>query len=238
MRQYRAIRTALQAAVACLFGLVLTGREWFVAFNAGYGEYAHLASLIALFFVFRMAEPVANIIVERIPLVSRTLRRVMAGKDCIEGDWPLVVIGGDIAGGKPALSYLGYLTISYEGGQLKVRGRDWFPDGRHAHDFESQQSRLDRNLLQYWYHQGADARMRGYSEVYFFPEDGTKIRHAGEFLDKEHNTAARFYAGKLPGQHKRPKSEAERFAAAQQFWASIEAEIGKIAARPVSADWE
>ncbi len=237
MRQYRAIRTALQAAIAGLFGLVLTAREWFTGFNPEYGNYTHLAALIALFFVFRVAEPVANVIVEKIPLFSRALRRVMAGKSCIEGDWPLVVVGGDIAGGKPVLSYLGFLTISYEGGQLKVRGRDWYPDGRHAHDFESQQSRLDRNLLQYWYHQGVDARMRGYTEVYFFPEDDTKMRHAGEFLDKEHN-AARFYARKLTGNRKRPKTEKDRLEAARQFWASIEADIGKIAGRPVSADWE
>lgn len=240
MQSYRSILTGLHGLVAGLFGLAVSQQDLFAAFSPEYGRYLFVGALLGLFFLFRYANVLSDILIEKIPGLSRMLRRALSGENFVEGDWPLVVLGRDAATQAPTLSYLGFLTISYQGGQLKVSGRDWNPDGTHAHDFESQQSRLDGNLLQYWYHQGEDARMRGYTEMYFFPKDGEFERHAGEFLDKQHN-AARFYARRLRygrGGVKRPRTEKERLAAAQAFWTSIKDDISKITARPLSADWE
>lgn len=236
MARYRSILTGLHALIAALFGLVASERERFVAMDARLGDFAYVAALLGLFYLFRHAHVLSTFLIEKVPAFSPWLRRRLAGIDCIEGDWPLVVVRTADDATPPQLSYLGFLSISYRGGQLKVSGRDWFPDGRHAHDFESQQSRLDGRRLQYWYHQGQDSRMRGYTEIHFFPDDAVPERLSGEFLDKEHN-AARFYARKLQGR-RRLRSDAERLAAARAFWESLEPHIGTVANRPVSADWE
>lgn len=236
MPRYRVILTALHALIAAVFGLIANQRGWFEAQDAAYGNLAWLGALLGLFVLFRYSYLFATFVIEKIPIVSPALRRLLAGTSTIEGDWPLVVVTLDSVSGRARLTYLGFLNVTYRDGQLKVTGRDWYPDGRHAHDFESQQSRLAGNLLQYWYHQGEGSRMRGYTEIYFFPDDAVPERHAGEFLDKEHNSA-RFYARKLKSR-RRLRSDKDRLAAARAFWESIEPVIDTIANRPVSADWE
>ncbi len=236
MARYRSILTGLHALIAVVFGLIANQRAWFEAQDAAYGNLVWLGALLGLFLLFRYAHVFATGLIEKIPGFSPILRRVLAGSSCIEGDWPLIVVAPDSVTGRTRLTYLGFLNVTYRDGQLKVTGRDWYPDGRHAHDFESQQSRLDGNRLQYWYHQGEGSRMRGYTEIYFFPDDAVPERHAGEFLDKEHNSA-RFYARKLKSR-RRLRSDAERLAAARAFWESLEPHIDTVANRPVSADWE
>lgn len=237
MPVYRNILTALHALLATLFGVFVTERDRFVAVDPAYGGYAYLAVLFGLFFLFRYAHVLSDLIIERIPGFSPWLRRTLAGKSCIEGDWPLAVVSHDERTGRTELAYIGYLTIDYAGGQLRVSGRDWHPDGRFAHDFESQQSRLSANCLQYWYYQGQDGRMRGYTEIYFFPKDALAERHAGEFRDQQH-IAVRFYARKRPANVRRPRSEKERLQMAREFWSSIAPDIETIVGREVSADWE
>ncbi len=209
----------------------------FMAFSPDYGFYIHAATLLGLFLLFRISHVFSDLLIEKIPGFSPALRRLIAGRACIEGDWPLVVVTSTPSTGRMELTYLGFMNITYHHGQLKVTGRDWTPDGGFAHDFESQQSRLDGNCLQYWYKQGEGERMRGYTEIYFFPADQTPERLAGEFLDKEHN-AARFYARRLPHKVKRLRSNADRLEAARQFWSSIEPDIDQIAKFPVEVDWD
>lgn len=235
MQSYRSILTGLHAAIAGMFGIAAAQHDAFIERIPNYGRSAYLVTLLGLFLLFRYSSWIADLIIEKIPGFSFAVRRMMSGHDCIEGDWPLVVV--DAKTGK--LSYFGFLTITYTSGQLKVAGCDWNPDDTFAHEFESQQSRYSGNLLQYWYHQGEDARMRGYTEIYFFPKGEPVERHSGEFLDKQHN-AARFYARRLTYKRfeRRPKSEKDRLAAAHAFWASIEPRILNILSHPVSADWE
>ncbi len=241
MQSYRSILTGLHAIVAVLFGLAAAQHERFLSFSPDYGRYLFIGALLGLFFMFRYANVVSDLLIEKIPGFSPWLRRTISGHDCIEGDWPLVVLRVDPKmQSPPALIYLGFLTITYKGGELKISGDDWTPDGTYVMPFESQQSRLASNVLQYWYYQGAGDKLRGYTEIYFFPKDGEFERHAGEFVDKDHN-AARFYARRLTygrGKPKRPRTGKERLAAAQAFWDSIKDDIGTITKRPHSADWE
>ena len=121
---------------------------------------------------------------------------------------------------------MGFLSITYENGQLQVAGEDWNPDGTPAVKFRSQQSSYAARKLQYWYAQGAtmfEPTMFGYTRIYFFPEQGPIKRHAGEFLDKEH-TSPPFYAQRIEYGlfQRRLRTKEERFAAAGKFWAEVE----------------
>lgn len=236
MPVYRSILTGLQALIAGLAGWIISERIWILSAAEPYGELAFGAALLGLFLLFRVSHGIASFFLEKIPYVSPALRSLLAGKSCIEGDWPLAVIARNQETGRASLTYLGFLSITYTGGQFKVAGRDWHPDGNFAHDFESQQSRLHGNRLQYWYHQGEGSRMRGFTEIYFFPTDQRPERHAGEFLDKEHN-AARFYARRLPARLNRVRGDGPRLEAARKFWESIEHEIDRITRHPVDSDW-
>jgi hypothetical protein len=240
MQSYRSILTGIHALIAVIFGLTVSQQAWFFAYDPQYGRYLFIGALFLLFFLFRYSYIFSDLIIEKIPGVSPALRRLIAGEACIEGDWPLVVMIEDPMTKAAAVGYIGYLTITYKGGQYQVSGSDWTPSGTFVLNFSSQQCRLAGNVLQYWYHQGENDVMRGYTEMHFFPKDGPFERHAGEFIDKQHN-AARFYARRFKygiGGVKRPRSEKERIAAALAFWDSIKADINTIYHRPLSADWE
>jgi hypothetical protein len=66
-------------------------------------------------FLFNRSAFIANLLIEKVPLLSVGIRRLLSGSDFIEGDWPLVVMEE----GKPIPKYFGFLTIAYEGGQLR-----------------------------------------------------------------------------------------------------------------------
>lgn len=239
MQNFRSILTGLQAGIAMVFGIVVANfdyfREYFKDLEPYVARYAFAGVLVLLFYLFRKSYGMADVIVEKIPGFSPALRAWMSGVHCVEGDWPLVVLND-----KGGLAYLGFLSITYTGGQLRVAGRDWNPDGSFAHDFSSQQSRYEpeETVLRYWYKQGQQDRMQGFTQIYFFPKGEPVERHAGEFLDKEHN-AARFYAQRTKYKRfeRRPKSWVEKREAARRFWASIEPNVERIASHPLSSDW-
>ena len=238
MQNHQSILTLLHAIVAGLFGLAASSHDYFMDTfkdHGNAGNVVFVAALLILFYLFRESGRITTILIEKIPGVSPALRRVMMGKSCIEGDWPLVVLDD----GKRAVRYLGFLTIGYENGQFTVKGTDWSPEGTHAHNFESQQSRFSENLLQYWYKQGKNDTMRGYTEINFFPEGEHAGRLAGKFLDENHNSS-RFYARRRHYTYieRRRLSEDQKIAEAGKVWASIETKLDRVANRDISADWE
>ena len=242
MNKFRIVHSLVHAAIAGLcwqaflhFGLV----EKFVASRAGFSlEYAGLAVIAVLALLFRLSDKFSNALIERVPVFSWLLRRGLSGREFIEGDWPLAVV--DMANRK--LLYLGFLTISYKGGQPYVFGDDWTPQGEHAHSFRSMQARYDRHVLQYWYTQGVslhEPEMEGYTKIYFFPEGATAERHAGKFLDPKHTSDIRFYAvrqryGFLA---RRMTAKEQKLQAARAVWASIYKNLDTLKARKISADF-
>ncbi len=246
MNQYRIVHSAVHAGIAALCWLVLRHINQLEAFITNYKpvftEYKGLAvpALIALLaLLFRVSDKLANFVVENVPLVSWSLRRMLSGRDFIEGDWPLAVV--DMAGNK--LLYLGFLTVSFKRGQIHVYGNDWTPDGAHAMEFHSKQSQFSDRKLQYWYEQGAslhDVKMRGYTEIFFFPRHSLAERHAGKFLDVNHLTDIRFYAERKPYRlfERRLTKKEQQFGAAQALWAKLSPRMGALKLQDISSDFE
>ena len=237
---FRGVNSAVHAGVAALTWWVLQHWEQLQAASAEYKNYAVPAVLAGLAFLFRLSYPLSTFIVEKIPVLSRLLRRIIMGNGFIEGDWPLVVV--DMQTQK--LLYLGFLNIGFRDGQLYVLGDDWSPDGTHAQSFRSMQSLFRNHTLHYWYEQGQTLLapdMRGYTEVYFFPMHGLAKRHAGKFLDARHTSDIRFYAKKQKYRpFERPfgvDEKAKKLEAARQLWNELEPKLGMLRDRAINADF-
>jgi hypothetical protein len=220
---YQSVHAFVHAAIAGLLYLFL--RYVAVIDQYAYADYIRGGAILLLPFLFSHSTFIASLLIEKVPLLSVGIRSFLSGKDFVEGDWPLVVMEQDMRTPK----YFGFLTITHEDGQLLVYGDDWNPDGSLAVKFRSQQSSYADRKLQYWYAQGPsmlEPTMFGYTRIYFFPERGRVERHAGEFLDKQHNSQA-FYAKRIRYKffQRRLSGKEEKFEAAKNFWAEIEPKI-------------
>jgi hypothetical protein len=235
VQRYQIVHAFIHATIAGLIYLFL--RYVAVIDQYAYADYIRGAAILVLPYLFNRSTFIANLLIEKVPLLSVGIRRLLSGKDFIEGDWPLVVMERDMRSPK----YFGFLTITYEDGQLLVYGDDWNPDGTPAVKFRSQQSSYAERKLQYWYAQGAtlfEPTMFGYTRIYFFPERGRIERHAGEFLDKQH-TSPPFYAKRVRYKtfQRRLRTKEERFEAAKRFWMEIEPKIKEIREPRIDRDF-
>ena len=242
MQRYQSVHAGLQTVIASaviyfLGNLQVLDRFAIFKSIPFTATQIQVAAVPLLFLLFRKSPFIANLMIEKVPFVSFRLRRLLSGKEFIEGDWPLVVMEAD----KRTPKYFGFLTITYERGQLQVYGDDWNLDGTLAHKFRSQQSSYENRKLQYWYAQGASAiepSMFGYTRIYFFPERGPIERHAGEFLDKEH-TSPPFYAKRIPYKtfERRLRTREEKFEAAKRFWTEVEPKIAAMRDARIDRDF-
>lgn len=246
MHKYRIVNSAVHAGIAALCWMVLkhineleTYIENYKPILTDYKGFAVPALIAGLALLFRISDALSNAIVEKMPPFSTGLRRLLSGREYIEGDWPLVVV--DMA--QKELLYLGFLTISFKKGQIYVYGNDWNPDGSHAMEFESKQSLYEDRKLQYWYEQGAslhDVKMRGYTEIFFFPRAELAERHAGKFLDVNHLSDIRFYAvrQKYGLFQRRFRSKQARIAAAIELWNELAPRLDELEPRSICTDFE
>jgi hypothetical protein len=238
MNSYRGVYSAVHAAVAGVCLWVLQHMEQLQAHIADYKQYAIPAVLAGLALLFRMSDALSKAIVEKIPLFSRILRRIISGKEFIEGDWSLIVVDME----KQTPLYFGFLRIDFKAGQPYVFGDDWEVDGSHALAFHSMQALYRHHTLQYWYEQGASLHypdMRGYTEIFFFPKNALAVRHAGKFLDPNHTNDIRFYAKRLRYRMfgRKLTSKEQKLQAARQLWIELQNQIGYLRGRPISADF-
>lgn len=240
-QRFNAIHYLVHSAVAGLCYIMLTSDALlkdYVKDIPYVSDYPVLKlSIIPLIAILlRQSDRLARFIIGGVPVFSPLLRRVLSGREHIEGHWPLVVVNSKTQ----ELVFYGFLTVDYRDGQLHVSGDDWSPDGTHALWFQSVQARFQNQLLQYWYEQGENRTkptMRGYTEIYFFPLEGSIERHAGEFLDKEHNY--RFYAQRkhYGWRERTPKTDAEKIASAEAVWQSIQPQLPRILNQSIAKDW-
>ncbi len=241
-QRFNAIHYLVHAAVAGLCYIMLTSDA---LLKDHLKEYTYIkdhpilisVSVIPLIAILlRQSDRLARLIIGGIPVFSPFLRRILSGREHIEGHWPLVVIDGETH----ELVFYGLLTVDYKDGQLHVTGNDWTPDGTHALWFQSVQARFQNHLLQYWYEQGENhtkPTMRGYTEIYFFPLEASPKRHAGEFLDKEHHY--RFYAQRkhYGWRNRPPQNDTERIKAAHEVWQNLKPELPRILKQSIAKDW-
>jgi hypothetical protein len=238
MQSFRSVNSAVHAAVAGLTLLIFQHLDQLQAYIADYKAYAIPAILSGLALLFRMSDSLAKAILEKVPFLSPGLRRLLSGKDDVEGDWSLVVVDMD----KQALLYYGFLRIDFRNGQLYIAGDDWLPDGGHAQTFRSMQALYRNHTLQYWYEQGESLHrpeMRGYTEIFFFPNGELAERHAGKFLDPNHTSDIRFYARKRQYRRfeRRLASADAKIKAARELWSEIEPRLNYLRGREISADF-
>ena len=237
MQHYRLVRSLVNALIASVCTFFAMHGDIFanvsqMCFQSGvYDKYFALATLPILTFLFQNSDFLVAIVLERIPVVSYRLRRLFAGTDFIEGDWPLVVVDADTM----ELKYYGFLSIAFENRELRVFGTDWKPDLTHAHDFTSKQSSYADGRVQYWYEQGENGAMRGYTEIFFFPRKTLAQRLSGEFLDQNHRH--RFYARRI-NDVPLELPEKARIAEAKKVWESVQPNLKSIVGRAISVDWE
>jgi hypothetical protein len=235
MPRYQIVHATVHAAVAALLYVFL--RYVAVIDQYAYADWIRAGAILLLPFLFSRSTFIANLLVESIPGLSCGLRRMLSGKDFIEGDWPLVVMEAD----HRTLKYLGFLSIGYKGGQHIVEGDDWNPDGSHALHYRSQQSTYASRLLQYWYAQGPNPHQPdqfGYTRIYFFPRRGRIERHAGEFLDKEHKHPP-FYARRIRYRlfQRRVTSDKDRLEAAKALWQDIGPKVSAMPGPRIDRDF-
>ncbi len=242
MHKFQSIHYLVHSAVAGICYVALIQLEAFDRFIAQWPlirDYPllQLSVIPVIALLLQQSDRLARLIIGGIPVFSPALRRLLSGSDFIEGHWPLVVVDARTS----ELVFYGFLSIRYRNSQLYVSGNDWAPEGIHALWFHSVQSRFQDGLLQYWYEQGENRTkptMRGYTEIYFFPEDGGRFeRHAGEFLDKVNNY--RFYAERrrFGWRDAAPSRDEDRIAAAKDLWARIEPDLPRILKQSISKDW-
>lgn len=237
VQRYQIVHATVHAAIAGLLYLFLKNVTDLDTSFPESANYMRGGAILILPFLFSRSTFFGDVLVEKVPLLSVGIRKLLSGKDFIEGDWPLVVMDYDLCTPK----YFGFLTIRYEDEQLVVFGDDWYPNATHAVHFRSQKSRYAERRLEYWYAQGAarnQPTMFGYTNIYFFPAQGRILRHAGEFLDKEH-LSSMFYAKRIRYGlfQRRLSTKEQKFAAAKSFWAEIEAKIVSRTDRKLDQDF-
>ena len=196
-----------------------------------FGSYAHVMIVGGMAFLFYQSRNIASAILA----VTPNLRRVLAWRNFIEGDWPLVVVDGKTG----ALTYAGFLTVGYGSGYLTISGDDWNPDGTHALGFKSMQTYYTEGTLHYWYMQGEGGRQRGYTFIEFFPRGKVANHFTGVFHDKDHPDV-RFYGRKLKYKWfaRRLSTMDARKAAALAFATEIMPRIPTMLKSTPDTDWE
>ena len=120
MNYFRSVHSAVHALAASLCWLAFQNMDTLQAYAADYKHLAIPVVLGGLALLFRTSDALSNIIIEKIPLFSRLLRRLLCGRHFVEGDWPLAVVDMD----NQQLLYLGFLKIGFEKGQIHVEGDD------------------------------------------------------------------------------------------------------------------
>lgn len=227
--RFRVFHSLVLAIIGTIaYKALLLSPDW--ARDPDYGVYVVPAVVGILWALFSSSRGISDFLLSRLAPV----RRMLAGRSHIEGDWPLVVV--DCRTG--ILFYYGFLNISFQEGQYVVSGHDWYPDGSHALNFHSVQTYPSHPTLHYWYRQGEGGRQRGYTFIEFFPTDEVPKRHTGVFHDKEHPDV-RFYARRIEykrGQRRIKGMEPRRQAAAA-FAAELEPRLPQLIKTAVDTDW-
>ena len=228
-RIYRPFHNLLLAGIAALCYRLLVMSPDLPHQHPQYGNFVWPGVAVGLWLLFSQSETIT-----RLFLRLRPLRRLLAGRASIEGDWPLVVVNAKTG----TLIYYGFMRIGHKAGYIDITGDDWFPNGDHALPFTAIQTQYRDGVLHYWYEQGEGGQQRGYTYIHFFPSDAVAERYTGVFHDKAHPDV-RFYGrkSKYGWFQKRAKSPVDRKLAAKAFCDEIMPNMPGMIKSSVNADW-
>lgn len=223
--------TGIRALAAYLLGVFSVKFGYVGALIPIYGIWIYIFALLASFWLFYKAEAITYALIEKIPIISAIFRRLVSGRDFIEGSWPAVATDN-----KGNLLFFGCMTIIYVDGHFFISGVHWWPTGMVAHNFQSSASRYEaKGFLRYGWK--AAAEEYGITEMHFFPNNGPARRCAGQYFSA--NPGARFYAQRSETQlfrlnRKRPEDYLEE---ARELWVRVEPNIIRLSSQPLNEDW-
>jgi hypothetical protein len=111
----------------------------------------------------------------------RWLRRLLAGRDDIEGDWVNVVIDTS----KPdKVIAVEYMRIYYANGQYVAAGDQWTTDGKWIQGFASEGSNYTGRAMEFYYKTGIH-RVGGYGVLIFSPPATIPTDFICRYVDEE-----------------------------------------------------
>lgn len=111
---------------------------------------------------------------------TRIIRRWLAGKDDIEGDWVNVVIN---SADPTRIVYAEYCRMRYTKGSYVLSGDTWSLEGKWTGSFRSSGSNYQGRELEYYYKTGI-SRVGGFGLVVYSPEDSTPSDFICRYIDE------------------------------------------------------
>lgn len=188
-------------------------------------EHWFLVGPVALAIVGMLtADWLAELAIEKL----RWVRRLLSGKDDIEGDWVNIVVDSAQPGMIIAAEYC---RFRYTKGRYEASGDTWNLEGKWVSDFVSEASSFNGRELEFYYKQGID-RVGGYGVVRFGPADSLPSTFFCRYIDEQTRTPHITRGRRLSRNLSEVELEARR-AAALEFAERFEKE-GLLASAAVS----
>ena len=141
-------------------------------------NYALLATVILAVIGMQVADRLAIGAIDRF----RWIRRILSGRNDIEGDW--VEVMGDSV--NPAqIIRVSYSRIRFQGGRHVLSGDDWTIDGTWIGEYVTTGgANYAGRQLEYYYHIGI-LRSSGHGIILFSPNDSLPTEFMCKYLDEE-----------------------------------------------------
>jgi hypothetical protein len=140
-------------------------------------ESYHLLGVLLIAIVgMQLADKIATAAIEHI----RVLRRMLAGRNDIEGDWVNIVV--DTANPKQIIG-AEYCRIRYRNGEYVLSGDTWTLDGKWVQDFRTGGSCYKDREFEYYYRTGVN-RVGGFGVMIFTPTDSLPAEFVCRYVDE------------------------------------------------------
>ena len=175
MRSFEQLGSWLHAVVA---SAAIISADYFQVLFAKLGLQAYylVGPILLAVIGIRISDLGASFLVENI----RIFRRVLSGKDDIEGDWVNIVVDVD---DPMTLKYVEFCRIQFVSGQYQISGDSWTPEGRWVQDFASGGSTYLGREFEYYYKTGL-GRVGGYGVIRFTPHDALPSDFICRYFDE------------------------------------------------------
>jgi hypothetical protein len=143
---------------------------------------------------------------------TRSIRRLLAGGNDIEGDWVNVVVN---TADSHRILYSEYCRVRYTRGSYVLSGDTWSLDGKWVGSFHSNGSNYQGRELEYYYRTGI-SRVGGFGLIIYSPDDSVPSDFICRYID-EHLGAPHVARGQRLSNKLNKVSMDERKNAALEF---------------------
>lgn len=169
--------------------------EQYLGENADKELWLILAVTVALFIIISFFNWVITNIIDS----SQRLRKILLGKDFLEGLW-IQKIATDSLSERPVI--YSKVHISYENGHYKVTGESYDKDGKYTATFQSHSSEYANHILEYPFTittiENTEKKVFGTSKLTFSPTDELSNKYIGIVYSNLREKPVYVTAKKLP----------------------------------------